>query len=153
MNKIDLLNEFRGGLYHNLLCFSTNYLMDKPRDNFIKEWEETKEKISLVDEIIKDERKLASNESKRGENMSFTLEQISKMYPNIQYKVRNSNGGLLAGTVDLEDAKKYAEKYKKEYLQDSLNRHMGVYVYDIYGKNVYVATGKEPVSEEIEEFE
>lgn len=85
--------------------------------------------------------------------MSFSLDQISKMYPDIQYKVRNSNGGLLAGTVDLEDAKKYAEKYKKEYLQDSLNRHLGVYVYDKQGNNVYVAKGKEAKSEETEEFE
>ena len=85
--------------------------------------------------------------------MSFTLEQILKMHPNIQYKVRNSNGGLLAGTVDFEDAKKYAEKYKKEYLHDSLNKHMGVYVYDKDGKNVYVAKGKESLSEEVEEIE
>ena len=85
--------------------------------------------------------------------MSFSLDQISKMYPDIHYKVRNSNGGLLAGTVDLEDAKKYAEKYKKEYLKDSLNRHLGVYVYDKQGNNVYVAKGKEAKSEEIEEFE
>lgn len=48
------------------------------------------------------------------------------MYPNVQYYVKNSNGGLLAGTVELEDAKKYAEKYKKEYLLDSLNNHLGV---------------------------
>lgn len=153
MNKIELLNEFRGTLYHNLLCFSNNYLMERPRENFAKEWEETKEKISLIEEIIKDEKKLMSNEVKRGANMSFSLEQISKMYPEIQYKVRNSNGGLLAGTVDLEDAKNYAEKYKREYLQDSLNRHIGVFVYDKQGKNVYVAKGKEPESEETEEFE
>lgn len=153
MNKIELLNEFRGTLYHNLLCFSNNYLMEKPRENFVKEWEETKEKISLIDEIIKDENILMKNNENKSTKTSFSLEQILKMNFDIQYKVRNSNGGLLAGTVDLEDAKRCAEKYKKEYLQDSLNRHLGVYVYDKQGKNVYVAKGKEPENEEIEEFE
>lgn len=85
--------------------------------------------------------------------MSFTLEQIKKMYPNIQYEVRNSNGGLLAGTMQLEDAKEYAEKYKKEYLHDALNNHLGVYVYDKKGKNVYVAKGRDVESEDTEEFE
>ena len=85
--------------------------------------------------------------------MSFTQEQILRMYPNTKYYVRNSNGGLLAGTIELDDAKKYAEEYKKEYLQDSLNNHLGVYVYDKDGKNLYVAKGKDIESEETEEFE
>lgn len=85
--------------------------------------------------------------------MSFTLEQIKKMYPNIQYEVRNSNGGLLAGTMKLEDAKEEAEKYKKKYLHNALNNHLGVYVYDKNGKNVYVAKGREVESEDTEEFE
>lgn len=153
MNKIELLNEFRGTLYHNLLCFSKNYLMEEPRENFVKEWEETKEKINLIDEIIKDENILMNNNENKSTKTSFSLEQILKMNFDIQYKVRNSNGGLLAGTVDLEDAKRCAEKYKAEYLQDSLNRHLGVYVYDKQGKNVYVAKGKEPENEETEEFE
>ena len=85
--------------------------------------------------------------------MNFSKDQILRMYPNVQYYVKNSNGGLLAGTVELGDAKKYAEKYKKEYLLDSLINHLGVYVYDKGGNNIYVAKGKEVESEEIEEFE
>ena len=85
--------------------------------------------------------------------ISFSKDQILRMYPNVQYYVKNSNGGLLAGTVDLEEAKKYAEKYKKEYLKDSLNKHLGVYVFDKQGKNVYVAKGIMLESEETEEFE
>ena len=87
--------------------------------------------------------------------MSFTQEQILKMYPNTQYYVRNSNGGLLAGTIELQDAKKYAEKYKQEYLNDSLNNQLEVYVYDREGKNVYIAKGNENniENEETEELE
>ena len=46
--------------------------------------------------------------------MSFSKEQILRMYPNTQYYVKDSNGGLLAGTMNLEDAKKYADKFKKQ---------------------------------------
>ena len=54
LNKIDLLKEFEGTLYHNLLCYSENYLMDRPKENFVKEWKETKEKIDLIKEIMQD---------------------------------------------------------------------------------------------------
>ncbi|MCI9366617.1 MAG: hypothetical protein HFJ54_09115, partial [Clostridia bacterium] len=70
--------------------------------------------------------------------MSFTLEQILKMYPDTRYYVRLSNGELLAGTHYLKEAKKYAERYKKKNAQDLLNKHLGVYVYNQKGKNVYV---------------
>ncbi len=87
--------------------------------------------------------------------MGFTRKGILSMYPNVQYYVLNSNGGLLAGTVKLADAKKYAEEYKKEYLSDSLNSHLGVGVYDKDGINIYNATGNRNKieDEDIEEFE
>ena len=77
------------------------------------------------------------------------------MYPKTEYYIYNSNGGLLAGTIKLEEAKEYAEKYKKEYLNDLLNNHLGVFVYDKNGKNVYVAKGVQNKfeNEETEEFE
>lgn len=69
--------------------------------------------------------------------------------------MRNSNGGLLAGTHDIESAKKYAERYKKDYLRAPLNNYLGVYVYDKKGKNVYVAKGVQNKieNEENEELE
>lgn len=149
MNRLQLFEEIYGLHTYNLLRFSKNYLMTEPREEFVQEWKAEKEKVELLSEIIKEEKQ------KEGmENMSFTQEQILKMYPNTQYYVRNSNGGLLAGTTDLKEAKREAERYKKEYLQDSLNKHLGVYVYDKRGNNVYVAGIQENCkSEQIEEFE
>ena len=48
LNKIDLLKELEDSLYHNLLCYSENNSMDKPKEQFVKEWEKKKEKIRLV---------------------------------------------------------------------------------------------------------
>lgn len=135
---------------HKLLCYSEDNLMRKPKTGYVKEWKKEKEKVNLLKGIIVEEKQ-------RGEtnNMCFTRDQILRMYPNVQYYVRNSNGGLLAGTVKLDDAKKYAEQYKKEYLNDSLNNHLGVSVYDKQGKNIYNALGikNRTKDEETEEFE
>lgn len=150
MNRLQLFQEIYNFYTYNLLCYSKNYLMEEPKEKFAQEWKTEKEKVELLNEIIKEEKQ------KEGvEDMSFTQEQILKMYPDTQYYVRNSNGGLLAGTPDLKEAKKYAERYKKEYLQDSLNNHLGVYVYNKEGKNVYVAKEKQNdvAKEETEEFE
>lgn len=82
--------------------------------------------------------------------MSFSKEQILRMYPNTQYYVKNSNGGLLAGTMKLDDAKKYADEFKKEYMEDKLNNHLEIFVCNRRGEKVYVA---EEVKENIEEEE
>ena len=55
MNKIDLLTEFKDKLNHNLLCYSSDYLMNIPKKQYVKEWKETQEKIKLVDELIEQE--------------------------------------------------------------------------------------------------
>ena len=94
LNKIDLLKEFESTLYNNLLCLSENYLMNKPRTNFTKEWKETKEKIGLVKEIIKDEQK-----------------NIQK---DIWYLVRNEEFDVLGNFCTLNQAIYFAEKKKKE---------------------------------------
>lgn len=84
--------------------------------------------------------------------MSFSKEQILRMYPNTQYYVKNSNGGLLAGTMNLEDAKKYADKFKKQDRDDKLNNHLEIFVCDRNGQKLYIAEDIKENSEE-EEFE
>lgn len=143
MNRLQLFKEMYEMSTHNLLCYSQNYLMTKPKLKFIQEWKREKEKVNLLKEIIVEEKQKGETN-----NMSFSKDQILGMYPNVKYYVRNSNRGLLAGTVELEDAKKYAEKYKREYLNDSLNSHLGVFVYDKKGKNIYNAKGVNRIKDE-----
>ena len=150
MTRMQLFKEMYELSCHNLICYSQNYLMNKPKSGYVKQWNKENEKVKLLQELISEEK-----QKEEMKNMSFTQEQILKMYPNTQYYVRNSNGGLLAGTIELQDAKKYAEKYKQEYLNDSLNNQLEVYVYDREGKNVYIAKGNENniENEETEELE
>ena len=150
LNKFEVLKEYKEMLTHNLLSYSSDYLMNKPKKKYVKEWEETQEKISLVEEMMEDNKQIIKKEVSA---ISFSKDQILRMYPNMQYYVKNSNGGLLVGTIEIEDAIKYAEKYKREYLQDKLNNNLGVYVYDKSGKNLYVAKGRDIENEETEEFE
>jgi hypothetical protein len=149
LNRLQLFKEMYEMSTQNLICYSKDYLMTKPQPRFIKEWKREHEKVELLKVIIAEEKQKGEN------NMSFTQEQILRMYPKVQYYVRNSNGGLLAGTVELADAKKYAEQYKNEYINDPLNNHLGVSVYDKQGKNIYNARGSKNKAkdEETEEFE
>ena len=55
MNKIDLLTEFKDMLNHNLFFYLSDYLMNTPKKQYVKEWEKTQEKIKLVDELIEQE--------------------------------------------------------------------------------------------------
>lgn len=54
MTKLEVLKECYEMACHNLLCYSDNYLMSCPKVGYMKEWENAKEKVSLLEEIIKD---------------------------------------------------------------------------------------------------
>lgn len=146
MNKLELLSEMYEMTEHNLFCYSENCLMTKPKNKFIKEWNREKEKLELLKEMIEEEK-----QTMKAKNINFTQKHRLKMYPNTIYYVRNSNGRFLAYSIELEEAKRYAEEYKTEYMKDKLNNKVGVYVFDKEGKNLYVAKGTK--KEEIEEFE
>lgn len=132
MNKIDLLKEFEGTLYNNLLCYSENYLMDKPKEKFAKEWEETKEKISMLKEIIEQE------------------EQSEK---EVFYIVKDEKNGILKRFFWLNQATSFAEKKKKEYMQNYDRTKVWI---EVNGDNekIYEAKGyAKEENEENEEFE
>ena len=146
LNKLELLSEMYEMTEHNLFCYSENSLMTKPKNKFIKEWNREKEKLELLKEMIEEEK-----QTMKAKNINFTQKHRLKMYPNTIYYVRNSNGRFLAYSIELEEAKRYAEEYKTEYMKDKLNNKVGVYVFDKEGKNLYVAKGTK--KGEIEEFE
>ena len=41
---------------HNVLCYSQNYSMKEPKKEYIKEWNEEKEKVELLQELIEEEK-------------------------------------------------------------------------------------------------
>lgn len=120
MNKIDLLKEFEETLYHNLLCYSENHLMNKPKEKFDNEWKETREKIGLLKEIMKDVQKNIQGE--------------------IWYSVRNENLDVLGSFNTLNEAIFFAEKKKKEYMRNYDNSKIWVEI-DGETEEIYVAKG------------
>lgn len=120
LNKIDLLKEFEETLYHNLLCYSENHLMNKPKEKFDNEWKETREKIGLLKEIMKDVQKNIQGE--------------------IWYSVRNENLDVLGSFNTLNEAIFFAEKKKKEYMRNYDNSKIWVEI-DGETEEIYVAKG------------
>ena len=45
MNKLDLLEEYKDMLCHNLLCYSEDYLMTKPKSEFVEQWKKKEKKL------------------------------------------------------------------------------------------------------------
>ncbi len=129
MNKLDLLNEFRDKLYNNLLRYSDNYLMNSPHKNFIKEWNETKDKIKLIEEIISDESKLSEG---------------------IEYIVRDYHCDIHKSFPCLNDAIKYAEEKKREYIRNYDDTDIWIHINGEEDR-IYEATGYP--KELAEEFE
>lgn len=130
MNKIELLKDFEGTLYNNLLYYSENYLMNKPKEKFVKEWKETKEKIDLIKEIMKDVQR--------------------NIQEDIWYLVRNDDLDVLGSFYTLNQAIAFAEKKKREYMRNYDSSKVWV---EIEGESeeIYVAIGYE--KEGTEEFE
>ena len=48
MNREAILRELKETQEHNLSCYSRNYLNEKPKDGYEKEWQEAKEKLQIV---------------------------------------------------------------------------------------------------------
>ena len=135
MNRVELLKEFEDMLNHNLFCYSADYLMNTPKKQYVKEWEETKEKIDILKDLIKQEEQEKDS---------------------VYYMVKDEKNGVLKRCFWLNKATSFAEKKKKEYMQNYDRTEVWVEVNGdkekIYTAKGY-AKGKELESEETEEFE
>lgn len=54
MEKMDLLKKYLDMACHNLLCYSKNYAMSEPKEQFVQEWNEAQEEIELLKEMVKE---------------------------------------------------------------------------------------------------
>lgn len=132
MNRVDVLNEFKDILNHNLLCYSADYLMNTPKKQYVKEWNETKEKLDILNDLINQEEQEKSS---------------------VYYMVKDENNGLLKRFFWLNQATSFAEKKKKEYMQNYDKTEVWVEVNGDTEK-IYVAKGyAKRENEEEEEFE
>jgi tRNA A22 N-methylase len=55
MTRLEFLEQLKEEVCQNILCYSANYLMTKPKDNYREEWLEENEKLKNIEEMIKEE--------------------------------------------------------------------------------------------------
>lgn len=56
MNRYELLKGFYDLTSHNLHCYSADGLMSKAKEGFRESWQEEKEKLELIEELLEEER-------------------------------------------------------------------------------------------------
>ena len=101
MNKIELLEEMYEMAVHNWICYSKNLTLAEAKKGYEREWEESKEKIELLQEMIE--------EQKYKENIKLSHVQILKTYPNAISDVEAIKNGNYLTKID-----KYFKFFYKE---------------------------------------
>ena len=56
MTRMQLFKEMYELSCHNLLCYSQDYLMSKPKSGYSKQWNKENEKVKLLQELISEEK-------------------------------------------------------------------------------------------------
>ncbi|PHJ38637.1 hypothetical protein P378_08715 [Desulforamulus profundi] len=55
MTRLDLFKKYHDMACHNLLCCSANYLMEKPKEGYKKEWNEARQEVEILEELIREQ--------------------------------------------------------------------------------------------------
>ena len=64
ISKIDLLNEMKDMINHNIMCYSSNYSLGKAKQGFEKDYERENKKLILIEQMIKDEKQKVKRKNK-----------------------------------------------------------------------------------------
>lgn len=137
MNKLQLLNKVYDQEVHNLMCYSKNYLMEEPKEQYKNEWAECKEKILLLEQIIDEIRKnMKTKEQVYNKIIVENKEQLDELY--------NSSALTIVGLNNSDNDIKQLVDWIKQYSEVSnpldvhiisgatMNKH-----YNLTGSNRY----------------
>lgn len=64
ITKLDLLQEVKDMINHNILCYSDNYLLGKAKAGFENEWKKENKKLILIEQMIREEKQKSKNKNK-----------------------------------------------------------------------------------------
>lgn len=64
ITKLSILTELKQNIEHNILCYSTNYLMTQPKEEYVNEWKIENKKLLLVEEMIREEKQKSKDKNK-----------------------------------------------------------------------------------------
>lgn len=56
MNRMQLFKEMYEQSVHNLLCYSQDFSMTKPKEKYVDDWKKERQKVSLLKELIAEEK-------------------------------------------------------------------------------------------------
>jgi len=54
ISRLSILKDHQEMLWHNVLCYSANYLMDKAKPGQEPKWSEALEKAKIIDQMVKE---------------------------------------------------------------------------------------------------
>ncbi len=64
MTRLEFLQEIEDMVNHNLLCYSKNYLMTEPKEQYKEEWQREREKSEIINQMIQDEKQKVKNKNR-----------------------------------------------------------------------------------------
>ena len=70
ITRLDLLNEVKNMINHNIMCYSSDLLLKKPKQGYEKEFATENKKLILIEQIIKEEREKEKIKDKKVKSKS-----------------------------------------------------------------------------------
>lgn len=64
ITKIDLLNEMKDMINHNIRCYSSNYSLGEAKQGYEKDFERENKKLILIEQMLKDEKQKIKKKNK-----------------------------------------------------------------------------------------
>ena len=132
LNKLELLNEVRNQEIHKLYYYSEDSSLNKAKVGCFDQWEQSKENLKVIDEIIKDIKQIEMGEFKEvmldvkkheGE-IELLLPRTIKDLKHILKGIDIELDDLLYGTSvveNIETGVPYLDKLIEEYREVNLN--------------------------------
>ncbi|MGN1311313.1 MAG: hypothetical protein ACI4VP_06515 [Clostridia bacterium] len=137
MNKLQVLNEVYDQEVHNLMCYSKNYLMEEPKEQYENEWAESKEKVILLEQIMDEIRSnIKTNEQVLNKIIVENKDQLDELY--------NSSALTLIGLENSDESINQFIDWIKKYSE--VSNPLNVYIisgstmnkqYNLTGNNRY----------------
>lgn len=137
LNKLQVLNEVYDQEVHNLMCYSKNYLMEEPKEQYENEWAESKEKVILLEQIMDEIRSnIKTNEQVLNKIIVENKDQLDELY--------NSSALTLIGLENSDESINQFIDWIKKYSE--VSNPLNVYIisgstmnkqYNLTGNNRY----------------
>lgn len=66
ITRLEFLNEIKQMIEHNVMCYSNNYLLNEPKTGYENEFSIEKQKLNLIEQMIKEEKQKEKKKDKNG---------------------------------------------------------------------------------------